>query len=161
MMELDYERDTSIDMNNLDLEWNRQSRIFGAYAKELAQAELAVKKSHERVKQLRSELILESKSHPNKLPGGKATADASEAYYRTDQRYIDVKDEMINAEYERDVLQSAVSALNHKKVALENLVKLHGQSYFAGPSVPLEVGREWVKDTDERARQRRNNRRNK
>jgi len=35
-----------------------------------------------------------------------------------------------------NVLQGVVYAINDRKSSLENLVKLHGQQYFAGPSTP-------------------------
>jgi hypothetical protein len=33
--------------------------------------------------------------------------------------------------------------VDHRKSALENLVKLHGQQYFAGPMVPRDLTHEW------------------
>ena len=35
------------------------------------------------------------------------------------------------------------SDARRQKTALENLVKLHGQQYFAGPSVPRDLSKEW------------------
>ena len=52
------------------------------------------------------------------------------------------------AQYELEVMGAAVRALDQKKSALENLVRLQGQNYFAGPSVPRTIGAEWVKEVE-------------
>jgi hypothetical protein len=44
--------------------------------------------------------------------------------------------------YEAEVLQGAVNAVDHRKDALENLVRLHGLQYFAGPKVPRNLSEE-------------------
>lgn len=50
----------------------------------------------------------------------------------------------INAKYDVDMCQAACWAFQERKAALENLVKLHGQNYFAGPSIPRDLNKEWV-----------------
>ena len=46
---------------------------------------------------------------------------------------------MISTKHKVDVLQVVVDALDHRKKALENLVTLHGMSYFASPKAPKEI----------------------
>ena len=43
-----------------------------------------------------------------------------------------------------------MAAIDQKKSALENLVKLHGQMYFAGPSIPRDLDKEWEKREKEK-----------
>lgn len=37
--------------------------------------------------------------------------------------------------YYRNLLEAAAKALDHRKSSIENLVKLHGQSYFSSPKI--------------------------
>ena len=46
---------------------------------------------------------------------------------------------IFHTKYESDMAKGAVRALESKKDALENLVKLHGQQYFAGPKMPRDI----------------------
>ncbi len=48
-------------------------------------------------------------------------------------------DELIHANYELNMLQSAVRALDHKRSALENEVKLWLGNYFSGPKEPRDI----------------------
>ena len=48
------------------------------------------------------------------------------------------------AKHNVDILQAAVSALDHRKSALENAVKLHGQNYFSKPVAQDEESKEIV-----------------
>ena len=54
-------------------------------------------------------------------------------------KYKKANEEFLNAKYEVDVAQAAVVAMSQRKDALENLVRLHGQQYFAGPKVPHDI----------------------
>jgi hypothetical protein len=140
---LDFDKDVHIDHDALEIEWLRQSELFAKYARELANAEREVKRFDERVKVIRSELILEANKDPEKCLGEgiKPTDPKIEAFYRTHERYLKAKESRIEAEYNRDMIKVAVDASNyHRKPALENLVTLHGQNYFAGPTVPHNVG---------------------
>ena len=47
--------------------------------------------------------------------------------------------------------QGAVYAFEQRKTSLENLVRLHGQQYFAGPKMPRDLR----KEVDRRAQQRK------
>ena len=48
-----------------------------------------------------------------------------------------------------ETAKGAVKAIDTKKTALENLVKLHGQSYFAGPAIPRNLNKEWEQKEQE------------
>jgi hypothetical protein len=45
--------------------------------------------------------------------------------------------------------QAAVNAFEQRKSALENLVRLFGQSYFAGPKMPRDL--HWEKEEKEKS----------
>jgi hypothetical protein len=43
---------------------------------------------------------------------------------------------MLRAKDRVNKVEAVVTALDHRKKALENLVYLHGQSYFSAPTAP-------------------------
>ena len=64
-----------------------------------------------------------------------ATILTNPEYEAANRLYIDAK-------YEYDIAIGVVRAFDHRKAALENLVRLHSQSYFAGPAVPRNIAEE-------------------
>ena len=137
------DRDLRIDESALDIEWLNQPRIFMRYAMAAAEAERVAKRAKEKVKTIRSELIREVAKSPQETTGkAKPTAQDTEAYYRVHEDYIEAKEELTEAEFENSLLWNAVSAFHQRKLCLENLVRLNGQQYFAGPSVPRDLAQE-------------------
>ena len=58
---------------------------------------------------------------------------------------------LIDAKYENDIAEGVVKALDQKKSALENLVRLLGVSYFAGPNVPHDLSRDVISERERKA----------
>ena len=56
--------------------------------------------------------------------------------------YKEASQELIDTKYKAEMVRAAVSAIEHRKDALENLVRLYGQQYFAGPKVPRDLSAE-------------------
>lgn len=139
-MERNYEEDLSINPEQLDIEWLDQPRRFMHYAKLSAEANQTLRKAEEKVKVVRSELSLEvSKNGQELISKAKPTAGDIEAYYRTHADHIAAKAEHEEAQFEVEMLTNAVHAFHQRKMALENLVRLHGQQYFSGPSEPHDL----------------------
>jgi len=128
--DLDPENDINTTPEDLDVEWLRQSGLFLKYSKAAADCELAVKRAHENLKVIRSELILEANN-----AGAKNDA-AREAYYRTHPRHQEAKEELFQAEYERDIINGGKSSIYMKKSALENFVKLAAMGWTSVPVAP-------------------------
>lgn len=158
MAELDYAIDSKIDKDALDIEWLNHPEMEAKYIRQVARMKKRVikatqrqKLAHERVKTTRSKLIQKCQNNPEKYVGvTKATDKQAEAFYRTHPDYLIAKRKLIKAdtrllEAEQEH-RSAVSMLDlmhfTKTKALEELVRLHGQSYFAGPEVPRNLDRE-------------------
>ena len=144
MENLDYEKDKRIDETGLDVEWLGQAELAIAYGKHVAELRTKVRNLEEKKKTVRSELILQVNNNSQGLIGkAKPNAGDIEAYYRTSQEYKDAITEL-NEMYEE--LEHAENAKNEisftRKKALENLVILHGQMYFAGPSIPRDLHHE-------------------
>lgn len=154
-MNLDYERDMQIDVDGLDVEWLDQPVLALRYGKYVSQLRAEVARLEERKKTTRAELIVEA----NKDPQGTCNKDKPnaadiEAYYRTSERYKDVIKDLLKAQEELEYAEVAKNEISFtRKAALENLVRLHGQQYFAGPRVPRDLGKEW----ESRQRQKQSN----
>lgn len=141
---INYAQDIRIDPEALDVEWLKQPDIELKYIE--AVAELAKEKdyAHEAVKTIRSELIQEANENPEDCCGKeRPNAGDIEAYYRTHKKYKKARKEMIELEAELQVLTDMKDMIHFTRTkSLENLVKLHGEGYFAGPSVPRNLIRE-------------------
>jgi len=99
------------------------------------------RRASERVKTIRSDLIIEVNEDPQKTTG-KAKPNAADiaAYYRRNKEYKQVKEEWSKAAYEAEYAELAQKEISYgRKKSLENLVTLHGQQYFAGPKIPRDL----------------------
>lgn len=132
--EFNYEEDLRIDPNYLDAEFLNHSMVFMKYAKESANANRTAKQTEENVKTIRSQIIKTLKES-----GEKHTETTLEAGYRLDPGYIQAKQEWIEATFYADLCNNAVFAMQSRKSALENLIRLHGQEYFSTPQEPRDL----------------------
>lgn len=133
MEEVDFKRELEINPHKLDQEWLRQPQQFQKYAELAADADKEAKRAEERLKVIRSELILEA-ANGNIPELGKATAQTIEAWYRTHPKHKKAKEALHEAEHTRDVLQGAVQAFRMRGNSLENLVKMHLSNYYTNPN---------------------------
>jgi len=139
---MDFEGDIQIDGFRLDIEWLEQASLAIKYGKYWARCRETLTRAEERIKVVRAELIKEANEDPDTCLGKgiKPTAVNVEAYYRNHTEHKKAKDEWIKAQYELNMAEVARSEISYtRKAALENLVRLHGQQYFAGPKVPHEL----------------------
>jgi hypothetical protein len=151
---MDYERDTYIDETALDIEWLEQPELARKYGEHWAECVRNLTLAEEKVKLVRAELIKQAHEDADEIfgQGVKPTGQMVEAYYRTHKRHKKAKDEWVQAQYEANNAEIAKFEISRtRKSALENLVVLHGQSYFAGPKVPRNLQK---KREDREAKQR-------
>lgn len=144
----DWKEDVTIDPLALDVEWVRQARLFGEYAAQAAEARRDMERLKERRDVVVVELGLAIRRNPAEFGLEKLTEATVQAVITTHKQHQEVAAALAEAEYQLDMLNVAVRALDQKKTALENLVRLQGQNYFAGPSVPRDIGAEWVKNAE-------------
>ena len=141
---MNYEIDMRIDENALDAEWIDQPMLAMKYGKHYAECRRALTRAEEKIKIIRAELIDEANADPVGCCGKEKTNVADiEAYYRRHNRHIKAKEEWIDAQYECDMAEIAKNEVSFtRKAALEHLVQLHGQQYFAGPKFPRDLTEE-------------------
>lgn len=142
---MDYEKDTSIDEQGLDVEWLKQPSLMSKYGKHAAQAKLDMDHAKEDLDVVKAQLDRNIRAFPDIYGLDKLTESIVSNTIIIQPEYKDTNDQYLNAKYEYDMAMAAVRAIDQKKTALENLVRLHGQQYFAGPSVPRDLSKEWEK----------------
>lgn len=140
---MDYKDDIAINEDSLDTEWLNQPRLTYKYSKVLANLEKAKDKAKENVDFVKATIDKDIRLNPEKYDITKITESVVMNAILLHSEYKEAMDLYLEAKFEMKVAFGVVNALQDKKVALENLVKLHGQQYFAGPSVPRDLSKEW------------------
>jgi len=145
MSEYDYKDDVNINPDELDIEWLKQATLYAKYSKLAPDANDRVRRLEQKVKVIRSQLILEASEKGEEIlgKGVKPTGQPIEAYYRTHEKHIEAKKELFEAMTEAEMINNALFALQQKKTALENLTRLVLSGYFSTPTVPRELGERW------------------
>jgi len=149
---MDYAKDIIIDEEALDKEWLRQPALMMKYAKHSARMQNALEEAKQELDIARAEADRTIRENPKgfDIPD-RVTEGAISSAILTYKPYIEASKAFLDAKYEADMAKAAVNAFEHRKSALENLVRLYGQQYFAGPSVPYQINREWeAKEKDKR-----------
>ena len=143
-MELNYEEDIRIDETALDVEWLDQPSLMMKYARHQAEMLRAEEEAKENLEIVQSELDKEVRNDPE---GFGITTKLTEAgvlgAIKMSEEYKKALKKYNEARFENNVAKGAVKSIDARKGALENLVRLHGQQYFAGPSVPRDLTKEW------------------
>ena len=127
-----YENDLSIDQGNLDKEWIKQPTLFMAYLKESIIASTKVTRAKENLDMVRSEVYLSTRQI-REARGEKFTEAVLEAEVKSSKEYKEASDEYIDLLEKSKILEAAVRVFEHKKSALENMVKLHIAGYYSAP----------------------------
>ena len=147
---MNYEQDVTIDPDSLDTEWLDQPRLMLRYAKHAAKTKQDLEREKEKLDIVRADLDKKIRIVPEEFGIVKLTETVITSTIITHEKYKEANEEYLEAAYESNMAQGAVKALEGKKTALENLVKLHGQQYFAGPSVPRDLSKEWEQKEKQR-----------
>lgn len=137
---LNYEKDAQIEEDALDLEWLDQPSLMMKYAIAAADARAELDRAKERLDIVVAQLDREIRAKPSKFGIDKVTEAVVEHTILLQPKRQEASNAVIKAKYESDMAYNAVKSIEARKDALENLVRLHGQQYFAGPKVPRDLG---------------------
>ena len=148
--DLNYANDVSIDESALDVEWLRQPTLVRLYNQEVAERKRQLARLSEELGVLKAELTRKININPEKYGLAKATVDTVNSTIVIQEEYQDLRNQIIESEYELEMAIGGSRAMDHKKTALENLVKLFGQNYFAGPALPRDISKEWLEKEEKR-----------
>lgn len=136
---MNYEDDIRIEETSLDVEWLEQATLFLRYSRHAALKEKEKDEAKEALDLVKAELDKEIRSFPERFGLEKITDKAVENTIPMQSNYKEASEKFIQAKYEWNVAKGVVDAFNQRKEALENLTKLNGQNYFAGPKVPRDI----------------------
>ncbi len=147
---LNYEQDVKIDPDALDIEWLNQAALMLRYTKHAAITKQTMDDCKERLDFTKAELEMDIRTKPEAYGLAKVTEAGIQSAILLQEKYQILMKEYASARYEYDIANGAVRAIDQKKTALENLVKLLGQSYFAGPKAPRNLYQEQLDQTARR-----------
>jgi len=125
----------NIDRSALDEEWAGQSELFYGCAEQLAHARKEYEFKKSQVDLIRAQTALSIRRDPRPPGIPRLTDKIIEQLVAIDPKVRRAGRMAAEARHAVDILQAAVTALEHRKRALEGLVSLHGQSYFSTPRV--------------------------
>jgi hypothetical protein len=134
-----------------------QPKLYLQYAKQLADTRRDLDQAKSELDLCRAELDKMIRTDPGEYKIDKVSEKAIENCIVTQTEYVEAMDKVLDAKHAVDINQAFVTALDHRKRALENLVDLHGQSYFATPRASHE-NREEMQDAEERIIRKRGQR---
>jgi hypothetical protein len=133
---MSYEDEMYIDENALDVELLEQPQLVVRYSTQLAEAKAEQALAKEAIDYEKAQIDFAVREDPDKFGIGKITENAINNAILIEDSYRKLLTKYNEATRHVNILQGVVYAINDRKSSLENLVKLHGQQYFAGPSVP-------------------------
>lgn len=155
-----------IDPNALDEQWLMQPSLYRKYATQLARArgdvgnaEIGVDVCKTELKEIEAEIRLDITANFEQYGYKKiptldtitATILTNEKVKEAQGKLTTIKRTLNEAWTAVNLNQAIVSALDQKKVALQELVRLHSQSYFSTPWVPsTDEGRSFVEEVKKR-----------
>lgn len=135
--ELDADRE--IDVSALDVEAATQADKFFKWSERAIEAKLRAKDLELAASTLESQLQIVCRDHPDKFGLSSVTEAAVKAAVKCSPQYLEAVRAYMAAEKEAALLDAARAAMDMKKRMIQELVTLHGQQYFAGPSVPRNL----------------------
>jgi hypothetical protein len=133
-----YEQDVSVDPNSLEVEWTKQSKIYMKWAKLTSMADKKVKDLKEKLEFIDAQIDKEYRAKNSGIKFTEAMVKAAIIEHEDHKKAIE---DFNNALYQYNMCSNVVRSLDHKKSALENLVKLWQGSYFAGPKEPRDLSK--------------------
>ena len=138
---MNYKEKIQIDEDALDLEWLEQPEKMLEVSSNAAECKREMDEAKDNLDLTKADLDYNIRSNPEKYvdEGIKLTEPVVAATILKQEEYQEASAAYLKAKYEYDVARGAVDAFEQRKSALENLVKLHGQQYFAGPRVPRNI----------------------
>jgi len=131
----EYEKDITIDKDDLVTEWLKQSDLHFYYRIRYIQAQTRERDVKEKLEVIRAEVDLEIRqSDPEDYNLSKFTDKAIDSILKSDDKVIKALEKYNKSKKTTGILQAAVDSLEHKKKALENLSQYWLAGFFSQPS---------------------------
>lgn len=130
-MERNYQRDVTINPGELDKEWRDHPALMIYYGEAKANAQHKLDLAKENLDLLTAEADREIREG---FDSKKPTEAAISNMIMTRSEIVKARSAVLEARHEFALLSAAVEAFQHRKSALENLVRLFGMQYYAEPT---------------------------
>lgn len=161
-MNLDYEKDIEIDETALDVEWLEQASLMLKYSRNEAECERELDVTKEKLDLTKAQIDFDIRKNPDKYGIDKITESVVQNTIIQQEQYRDDYEDFLEVKNNYNIARGASRAINARKDALENLVRLHGQQYFAEPSAPRDLSKQrQAKERDKKVNSRISNKINK
>lgn len=131
--------DCAIDPAQLDIEALKQSDLSIKWAERAIGAKAEVETLEHRVKTLEARLNLDVRERPEDFGLKTVTEPAVKAAVISAEQMIKLTTEYFRKRHQLAFLDRATREMESRQAMLKELVKLHGQQYFAGPDVPRDL----------------------
>lgn len=135
--------DRQLDPEELDINALAQADLYGKWAERSAIAKALEERLEWEVEKKEAELQGRIRKYPAQFGLESSTEAAVKAAVRVHKEYITAKEKYLDARAEAMLLDRAERSLDQRKRMIEELVKLHGQQYFAGPKMPRDIISAW------------------
>lgn len=122
-----------IDENLLDEEWLKQPKLMFKYGSKLADAIADLDEAKSKLNLVKAEVYQEISNDPDGYEISKTTEAAINNCMLMQPEYQAALKAFNKATHRVNIMDAAVKAIQDRRRALENMVELHGQSYFAEP----------------------------
>ncbi len=142
--------DLSVDKNRLDDEWEGQPLLCFRYMAMLADARRDLDEAKSDFDLIKAELYREISKDPETFGLAKTTEKAIESAIPTDQRHHDAQAAVIEARHAMDIVQAAVTAIEHRRKTLEYEVQLFLADYYSRVRTP-EGAKDKVREIERKA----------
>lgn len=139
-----------LDINNLDKEWVAQPHHYYKAAKLLADARRQLEEAKANQDVTLAEVNLDVRTNFENYGLSKVTEDSVKTTSLTQDVYLKAQRHTTDARHRVDVLTAFVTALEHRKRALEKLVDLFGMDYYSAPRAPAGA-KDVVADMEKKA----------
>ena len=135
--QLNINRDRHIDLLNLHYEWVLLVELSDRYSVEAVQARRNLEQAKEK------ERVEKSKAVKRAFDTVKSPVDKVKAEAETDEDYLKTVQQRIEAAYNRDLIESALSTIETKRFALHEILKLEMQGFWNQQSIEPKGYEEW------------------
>ncbi len=140
---MDFVKDLQIDPEQLDVACIEQADLYFRYAEQSVEARANYEDLKFELEVLTAKLSGEIRTDPDRFGLSKPTEGAISAVLTCHPKYQEATKNLLAARRQSEMAQKQEGAFEQRKRMLENLIALHGQQYFAGPTMPRSLFDAW------------------
>jgi hypothetical protein len=153
----EFKEDIKLDPNELDVAAATQGELFIKWAERAVKARTEMEYAKLQLETKQARLQIRCRKSPRKFKLEKLTEGAIQAAVLLHPEYQAAHEHYLDARQVCAMLEKAVNGMEMRKRMIEVLITLHGQQYFAGPSVPRDLSkayREFQEGREDRVKER-------